>query len=1045
MIARPHLSLLLFCAYLLLQLLLPLAELSAAPIISEFSAAGQGQVIDDDDDYPDWLEVHNPDAEPYVLTDHYVTDDPGNLTKWTFPRGQTLRPGEHLLLYASRKDRTNIFQAAIHTNFSLATSGGFIALVASDGETVLHQWADYPKQRVGVSYGLGSGGQPGYFDQATPGAANLQAIPEVVKDTKFSVDRGFHTDPVSLTITSATEGARIHFTLDGSEPGLEHGTLFESPITIDETTVVRAIAMKEGMISSNIDTHSYLFLSSVLNQPEDPAGFPNRWGSVPSDYEFDTSVGTTEEFEAALLGYPSISLVMPIDSWFNPSRQDGEGGIYANSLERGADWEKAVSAEFINFEGSRDTQVDCGIRIYGNASRQTSRPKHNMRLAFRSRYGPSKLDFPVFGRDQATGINGLLFNGQNGDSWFHPNLGQRQTASYLRDHFAHELLGDMGHLTPPQSRAHLYINGLYWGFYQTVERVDHHFMARLLGGEPEEYDSMKASIQEGPTVVAGNSRAYDAMFDVANAGVSDAAGYAAIQQYLDLDSFIDYMLINFWSGNRDWDHNNWRNGRHRSEGSPWHYFMWDSENIFKESGIDRTGNNTANNPTRLHSQLSRNADYRLKFADHVQKHLFNNGLLTEETVKARWQRWADYIRPGLKAESARWGDHHRRGNPHTVEDDFERAFVDLMENMFPQRAKNALRQFKNRDLYPTDLQPVEFNQHGGPIDSGFTFTMKAGTIFQPQDGDILFTLDQTDPMEGGTVYAEAIALTETTTVKARVRDESGRWGPVNVARFTLGQRPQVGELFISEIHYHPAEPTAEENPDGVWSRTDFEFVEIANVSPRTLQLGGIAFTAGIRFTFPEHSLAPGQRLLVVEDATAFEQRYGTTPADRIAGIYRGQLNNGGEQLTLSDDVGQTLHTLFFDDEEAWPAEADGQGQSLVLSNPDAASDAEGWSLSQSIGGSPGSADGDTGSKPPNNLLDGLSPGGVQVTPTLLSISLLEEASAWLVMPQGSDDLHTWRETGIGLERIEGGEARLRQWKISEDGRKPFYRFRISLP
>lgn len=1068
-----------FLVYLLAALSPGLGSLTASPVISEFASAGQGVWMDDDEDYPDWLELHNPGDTPYALTDHYLTDDPQALTKWTFPRGQALNPDQRLVIFASRKNRQNIFQAAIHTNFDLPADSLYLALVAPDGETVLHAWEDPPRQRVGVTYGIGAEGQAGYFEGGTPGASNPVALPSVVKDTKFSVNRGFHDAAFDLEITSATEDATIYYTLNGDVPGPETGARYEAPVRIEATTVVRAVAMKAGMISTDVDTHSYLFLTSVLEQPEAPAGFPQRWGPVPADYAFDTSVGSTEEFETALLSYPSISLVMPNDSWFDPRRVGGEGGIYANSLERGLDWEKAVSAEFIGFEGTEDAQVDCGIRIYGNASRQTSRPKHNMRLAFRARYGAAKLDFPVFGKGKATGINGLLFNGQNGDSWFHPAIGQRQAASYIRDHFAHELLADMGHPSPPHSRAHLYINGLYWGFYQTVERVDQHFMARLFGGEPEEYDSMKASTQTGPTLVGGSTKAYHAMFDVANAGVDDDAGYLAIQQYLDLDSFIDYMMINFWTGNRDWDHNNWRNGRHRSEGSPWYYVMWDSENIFKEAGIDRTGNNTADNPTRLHSQLSKHPAYRLKFADHVQRHLFNDGLLTEASVKARWKRWADYIRPGLKAESARWGDHHRPGNPHTVEDDFEAAYDNLMENLFPARARNVIRQFENRGLYPEDLQPITFNQHGGAIEAGFRLALSAGSIFQPQEGDLVFTLDGRDPMETEQAerYQGPITLETSVTVNARVQDPSGRWGPLTSARFTVGQPPQPGELFVSEIHYHPASPNDAENPDDLWSRTDFEFLEIWNASDRTLQLKDVRLTEGVRFVFPEAELAPGERRVVAEQIEAFVSRYGTTPEP--IGRYQGQLSNGGEQLTLLNAAGNTLHTVFYDDEAPWPLEADGDGPSLVLADQTQAETAAGWSVSEGLGGSPGQPD--EGDGPSTTLpadfaswmarqgtedilshyqntntsllvayalgLD-LPPSagwiqGGQFDGEELSLQLRLEAASWEVEVEGSSDLQSWNAGEIGIE-IEQASGATRRWRLTE-GRLPYYRFRLSLP
>ena len=683
-----------------------------------------------------------------------------------------------------------------------------------------------------------------------------------------------------LTIATATEDAEIYVSLDGSEPSVSSEQRYTEPISISATTIVRAMAVMDGLLSTNVDTHSYLFLGSVLAQPEDPAGFPGRWGPVSADYEFDRSVGSDADLRAALLDYPSVSLVMPMDSWFDRSSQGGVGGIYANSTAKGIDWEKAVSAEFLNFEGSKNAQVDCGIRVCGNASLQTSRPKHNLRLAFRARYGPSKLDFPVFGEGKATGIGGLLFNGQNGDSWFHPASGQRQAASYIRDHFAHELLGEKGHLTPPQSRAHVYVNGLYWGFYQTIERVDQHSMARLLGGEPEEYDSMKASIQEGPTLVAGDTRAYEKLYEIANAGVEDEDSYAEIQQYLDLDSFIDYMMINFWTGNRDWYGNNWRSGRHRSPGISWHCFMWDSENIFKDAIIDKTGANTADNPTRLHQQLAKNPNHRLKFADHVRKHLFNDGLLTEASVKTRWRRWAAYVRSALLAESARWSDHHREGNPYTVEEDYKANLNSLVNTMFPARARNALRQFENRGLYSESVQPVDFNQHGGCIDAGFQLRLKAGTIFEPHDGAILYTLDGTDPMESGLVYEGAIVLAKSTTVQARARSGAGEWGALTEARFVVGLPPQRGELALSEIHYHPAEATIEEDPEQQWSRTDFEFIALWNQSSRTLQLEGVALTEGVRFLFPEASLLPGERVVIAEDQAAFAARYGGGNGDR---------------------------------------------------------------------------------------------------------------------------------------------------------------------
>jgi hypothetical protein len=146
-----------------------LTWLPAAPVIREFSPAGQGSLIDDDNDFPDWIELHNPAAEPYLLTDHFLTDDLNHLTKWAFPRGQSIKADQRLLIFASRKDKTNIFAGTVHTNFALETSSGFLTLVAKEG-TLLHQWQDYPKQRPGVSYGVDA--DVVYFAEPTPERAS---------------------------------------------------------------------------------------------------------------------------------------------------------------------------------------------------------------------------------------------------------------------------------------------------------------------------------------------------------------------------------------------------------------------------------------------------------------------------------------------------------------------------------------------------------------------------------------------------------------------------------------------------------------------------------------------------------------------------------------------------------------------------------------------------------------------------------------------------------------------------------------------------------
>lgn len=140
----------------------------AAPVISEFMASNETTVADEDGDFPDWIEIFNPDDEPVDLGGYYLTDNALVLNRWVFP-STMLEPGEWLVVFASGKDRD---VGELHTDFKLSAGGEYLALVAPDGATVVTDFGDrYPPQFEDESYGEGEFGI-GYLDEATPGAEN---------------------------------------------------------------------------------------------------------------------------------------------------------------------------------------------------------------------------------------------------------------------------------------------------------------------------------------------------------------------------------------------------------------------------------------------------------------------------------------------------------------------------------------------------------------------------------------------------------------------------------------------------------------------------------------------------------------------------------------------------------------------------------------------------------------------------------------------------------------------------------------------------------
>ncbi|MCA9218540.1 MAG: lamin tail domain-containing protein [Planctomycetales bacterium] len=205
-------------------------------------------------------------------------------------------------------------------------------------------------------------------------------------------------------------------------------------------------------------------------------------------------------------------------------------------------------------------------------------------------------------------------------------------------------------------------------------------------------------------------------------------------------------------------------------------------------------------------------------------------------------------------------------------------------------------------------------------------------------------------------YDGPITVTENTTIFAKGFDaDSNDWTNGIVASYVT----DVPDLAITELHYNPLPPTAEElaavpgaSPD------DFEFVEVLNTTGREVNLFGLKFTDGVDFTFGDVSLADGERGVVVSNAAAFAARYGSDI--KVLGDYNGVLSNGGEQITLADTSENPIVSFSYSDNRLWPAAADGVGASLTIKDAintpvSLYGKSYNWMASQEFGGSPGTA------------------------------------------------------------------------------------------
>ncbi len=864
----------------------------------------------------------------------------------------------------------------------------------------------------------------GFFTEPTPGEANGPTpLLGFVADTKFSQDRGYYSEPFDLTISSETEGATIYYTTDGTPPSPDNGTVYSAPISIDSTTTLRAFATKESFQSTNIDTQTYLFVDDIVEQRR-PAGYPSAWGGGRADYDMDPDIvddpAYADAFDEAFAAVPTLSLVFDPDALFDRNR-----GIYQRPDGEGISWERPVSAEFMVPDDSEPGfHINAGIRIQGGSSRNVDTPKHAFSLRFRAAYGAEKLRYPLFentpvGHTAINRFDVLQLRPEYNFGWMHRHWYQACYALYGRDQWASDLFNAMGQNGSHGRWVHLFLNGIYWGLYDLHERPDANHMANYFGGEDDDYDTVNSSVATN-----GDLAAFNRMMNLAYGDIQTPETYAEIQGFLNIDAFIDYMILNAYVGNRDWDGHNWRAARRREEGSGYLFFPWDTE--FSASHVrggvfdpppdffttalatNVTDNNGNRRPTGLQQRLERNAEYRLHYGDHVHAHFFNDGPLTPEKAAAMWTARSEAIEKAIVAESARWGDFRRDVSPgrwprerfdlYTRDDHYLPILTWLLETYIPQRSGIVLEQLRSRDLYPNVAAP-KFSQHGGTVPYGFELGFDG-------PGAVHFTRDGSDPrLLGGGISADGetilpgsmLTLTESAHLKARSRSIFGEWSALTEASFTVG----VDGLAISEIMYHPKDtPRA-------------EFVELHNRGDVPIALTGLRFTNGISFDFDSHgsipSLAPDARLLIVRNVEAFRAVHGDTHDAIIAGVFQEgtALANGGETLTLSDANDAIVQTVTYDNGDPWPTSADGEGRSLILNG-------NRWIASGTLNGSPGQAD-----AAPIEILS--APLELTRVNEVMTLTYHTTLAASALTIQQSSDLQDWKEieTPTVSEQVDG--------------------------
>ncbi len=432
----------------------------------------------------DWVELRNTSDEAISLGDYSLTDDSDASGKYTLP-DRTIAPGESFVVILSGDSSLSTKEYA-HAPFSLNAMEDQLFLYRND---TLVDHVALSQIPLGYSYGRMENVGGFFYMKPSPQKANNPGSRLISAMPTSDIAPGVYATETSLQVSLEAVG-EIYYTTDGSVPDAS-SERYEAPIQVDKTTVIRAVSLEDGKMSSDIYTATF-----IVQEPHD---------------------------------IPVLSLVMdPQDLW-------GPDGIYKYDI---AVKEEKRSANLAYSGEDGSFSLDCEISLHG-ATTVTAFAKKSFTLRFHDNYD-GILEYDVFGDGEVTKFRSLILRTSHESVY----------STQMRDALMGQAASECSDTVVAQKFRYvaLYINGEYWGLYALREHhSEEHFASYM--------DVPVASVEKPVKFALSGTTLYQAyQFCEKNSCKSDE-NYAYMQTLVDVNSYADWIILEAYTGNIDINEN----------------------------------------------------------------------------------------------------------------------------------------------------------------------------------------------------------------------------------------------------------------------------------------------------------------------------------------------------------------------------------------------------------------------------------------------------------------------------------------------------------